>query len=163
VPVRGGPLVGATVNVTGAEPLPLADVIAIQSASDTAVHVHSALDAWTSTLPEPPAGENDAELLARLIAHCAAACVTWAREPFSMMPPLRETGSPLADTENSTVPLPCPDRPAVMLSHDTSGVAVHSHSRSVLTAIAPLPPPAGRLAAGASNATAHLANADGVV
>jgi hypothetical protein len=164
VPVRGRPVVGATLNATGAEPFPLApDVIAIQSASDAAVHVQSALDARTSTLPDPPACENDAELFASVSRHWAAACVTCARNPFSMMPPLRATGSPLAAAANSTVPLPCPERPAVMLSHGTSGSAVHSHSRSVLTGIAPLPPSAGRVAVGASNATAHLDNADGDV
>ena len=55
-PVRGGPVAGATVNETLADPLPFApDVIAIHSASDCAVHVHNALEARTSTLPDPPA------------------------------------------------------------------------------------------------------------
>ena len=62
VPARGGPVVGATVKETAAEPLPFApDVIAIQSASDAAVHAQSALDAPTSTLPVPPACDIDAE------------------------------------------------------------------------------------------------------
>ena len=163
-PVRGGPVVAATVNETIAEPLPLApDVIEIQPVSDSAVHVHSALEARTSTLPEPPDCGIDAELSASVKRHVDAACVTAARVPLSMMPPLRATGSPLGAAENSTVPLPCPERPAVMLSHGVSGSAVQAHSRSVLTGITPLPPSAGTAPAGASNATAHLDNVDGAV
>jgi len=46
VPVRGGPVVEATVNPTVAEPFPLAlDVTEIHVASDAAVHVQSGLDA----------------------------------------------------------------------------------------------------------------------
>ena len=46
VAVRGGPVVGATLNPTVAEPFPLAlDVTETQAASDVAVHVQSALDA----------------------------------------------------------------------------------------------------------------------
>ena len=162
VPVRGGPVVGATLNETAAEPFPFApELIAIQSASDEAVQVQSALDARTSTLAVPPPWPKDAALFPSVKRHWAAACVTCARDPFSMMPPLRATGSPLAAAVNSTVPFPCPERPAVMLSQGTSDSAVHWHSRSVLTGIAPLPPSAGTAAAGASKLTAHLGNVEG--
>src|SRR5690242_16179182 len=80
-----------------------------------------------------------------------------------MMPPVRATGSPFAAAVNSTVPLPCPDRPAVMLSHGSLTSAVHEHSRSAFTGIAPPPPPAGRGAAGVSNVTAHLVIVEGDV
>jgi hypothetical protein len=144
--------------------LPLApDEIAIQSASDAAVHVHSALDARTWTLPEPPACGIDAAVSLSVKLHGAAAWVTAARVPFNMMPPVRATGSALAPALNSTVPFPCPDRPAVMLSHGASASAVHVHSRSVFTGIEPLPPSAGRLPAGASTDTAHLDNVEGDV
>src|SRR5687767_9973082 len=73
-----------------------------------------------------------------------------------MMPPVRTTGSLFGVTANSTVPLPCPERPAVMLSQASLASAVHGHSRSVLTRIAPVPPLAGKGAAGASKVTAHL-------
>src|SRR5688500_13924076 len=80
-----------------------------------------------------------------------------------MMPPVRATGSLFGATANSTVPLPCPERPAVMLSQGSLTSAVHGHSRSVLTGIAPAPPPAGKGAAGASKVTAHLVIVDGDV
>jgi hypothetical protein len=55
VPARGGPVVGATVNVTVADPFPFAfELTEIQSTVETAVHVQSGLDARTSTLPVPP-------------------------------------------------------------------------------------------------------------
>jgi len=55
VPARGGPVVGATVKVTVADPFPLAfELTVIQSTSDTAVQVQSALEARTSTVPVPP-------------------------------------------------------------------------------------------------------------
>jgi hypothetical protein len=62
------------VNETAVDPRPLAPaVIVIQSASDAAVHVQSPLEARTSTPPDPPPGGNDAELLASVYRHCAAA------------------------------------------------------------------------------------------
>lgn len=74
VPVRGGPVVGATVNEIAADPHPLAPaVMVIQSASDTPVQAQSGLEARTSTPPDPPAGEKDAELLASVNWHCEAA------------------------------------------------------------------------------------------
>src|SRR4029079_17957648 len=109
VPVRGGPVVGATVKATAAEPLPFApEVIASQSASDAAVHAQSALDARRSTLPDPPPCDIDADVLASVNWHCAAACVTCARDPLSMMPPLRATGSLLAAGGTSPGPAPRP-------------------------------------------------------
>jgi hypothetical protein len=122
VPVRGGPVVGATVNATGAEPLPLAfDVTEIQLASDVAVHVQRALDARTSTVPLPPVCGNDVALLDNSYLHSPAAWVTCARWPFTMTAPVRVAGSAFAPTANCTVPDPCPVDPAVMLTQPTSG------------------------------------------
>ena len=74
VPVRDAPVVGATVNPTAPLPVPLApDVIAIQSVSEVAVHVHSALDGRTSTRPGPPVCANTAELSVRVYRHWPAA------------------------------------------------------------------------------------------
>jgi hypothetical protein len=62
VAVRGGPVVGATLNATDAEPFPPAgEVTVIQFTLDAAVHWHSALDACMSTLPFPPGCGNDAD------------------------------------------------------------------------------------------------------
>ena len=107
VPVRGPPVLAATVNATGLEPLPLTfDVIAIHSASDAAVHVHSGLEARSSTLPVPPACPNDAEVPASSNRHSPAACVICARRPLTMTPPLRATGSAFAAALNWTAPSP---------------------------------------------------------
>jgi hypothetical protein len=55
VPARGGPVVEATVNVTGTDPLPFAfELIVIHGESEAAVQVQRALDARTSTVPLPP-------------------------------------------------------------------------------------------------------------
>jgi|KBSMisStandDraft_5_1062788.scaffolds.fasta_scaffold579646_2 hypothetical protein len=80
VPARGGPVVDATENPTGSDPFPLAlELIETQSTSDVAVQVHSGLEARTSTLPVPPAFENDVALLDNSSLHSPAAWVTWAR------------------------------------------------------------------------------------
>ena len=50
-----------------------------------------------------------------------------------------------------------------MLTQATSGWAVHWHSRSVLTSIAPDPPEAGTGVPGASTVTAHFDNVEGEV
>jgi hypothetical protein len=50
-----------------------------------------------------------------------------------------------------------------MLSQLESDVAVHWHSRSVVTATDPAPPVAGTLEADGSNATAHFVSVVGVV
>lgn len=64
---------------------------------------------------------------------------------------------------NWTVPGPWPELPDVMLSQLESDVAVHWHSRSVVTATDPAPPAAERVEADGSNATAHLVSVVGVV
>src|SRR5262245_13493162 len=122
VPDRGGPVVDATVNPTAAEPFPLAlDVMEIQLASEVAVHVQSGLDARTSTLPVPPVCGSDVALLDNSNLHSPAACVSWARWPFTITLPVRTAGSAFAPTANWTVPGPWPVEPAVMLTHPTSG------------------------------------------
>ena len=61
-------------------PVPLApERMVIQSASATAVHVHSALDARTSTCPVPPAASKLPDSSASVIVHSPAACMTSAR------------------------------------------------------------------------------------
>ena len=101
VPARGGPVVAATVKETVADPFPFApELIEIQFTSDTAVHVQSALDACTSTLPVPPVCGIDVALLERSIRHSPAACAICARWPFTMTPPVRAAGSAFGATLN---------------------------------------------------------------
>jgi hypothetical protein len=107
VPVRGAPVVGATENDTAAVPLPLAfEVIEIHSASDVAVQVHNGLEARRSAVPDPPVCPNDAELLPRSNLHSPAACVICARNPFTITPPVRPTGSLFDAALNCTEPSP---------------------------------------------------------
>jgi hypothetical protein len=101
VPARGGPVVDATENPTGSDPFPLAlDVMETQSTSDAAVQVQSGLEARTSTLPVPPAFENEVALLDNSSLHSPAACDTCARWPLTMTPPVRVAGSAFAATMN---------------------------------------------------------------
>jgi len=80
VAVRGGPVVAATVNVTGADPFPFAfELIVIHSTVETAVQVQSALDARTSTLPLPPLRESAVALLDNSKRHSPGACAICAR------------------------------------------------------------------------------------
>jgi hypothetical protein len=76
---------------------------------------------------------------------------------------LRGDGSAFALALNATVPGPCPDAPAVIFSHAPSALAVHWHSRSVLTVMEPAPPPAGRVEGFAEVVTAHFAVVEGAV
>jgi hypothetical protein len=97
VPVRGGPAVGATLKVTGPDPLPLApEAIVIQSTVDVEAHVQSGLDDRTSTLPVPPACGNDADALLSVMTHSPAACVNCARTPLTTTAPVRVIGSTFA-------------------------------------------------------------------
>jgi len=76
---------------------------------------------------------------------------------------VRGEGSPFGLALNATVPGPCPDVPAVILSHPPSVLAVHWHSRSVAIAIDPVPPPAGRVEGFAVVVTPHFAVVEGAV
>jgi hypothetical protein len=101
VPARGGPVVGATVKVTVAEPFPFAfELTEIQSTSDAAVHVQSGLDARTSTVPVPPLWGSPVALLDSSSRHSPAACATCARCPFIITPPERDAGSAFAAALN---------------------------------------------------------------
>src|SRR6476646_7387592 len=97
VPARGGPVVEATLKLTGAEPFPLGfEVMDTQSTSEAAVQLQSALEGRTSTLPVPPARGNDGAWLDSSSLHSPAAWLTWARGPFTITPPLRAAGSAFA-------------------------------------------------------------------
>jgi hypothetical protein len=72
VPARGVPPAASTEKPTLPLPVPLfPDRTVIQSASDVAVQTHWPLDALTTMLPLPPAGEKDADESWRLISQSA--------------------------------------------------------------------------------------------
>jgi hypothetical protein len=80
VPVRGAPVVGATVKVTAADPVPFVfEVIEIQPEDDDAVQVQRGLEDRTLTLPDPPVCANAADESDNSKRQAAAACVTCAR------------------------------------------------------------------------------------
>jgi hypothetical protein len=164
VPVRGGPVVAAISNVTAPVPVPFAGGrIVIQSESEAAVHVHSALDARTSMRPDPPDGSKLAASCPRVTVHSPAACAISARWPFSTMAPRRTAGSGLDAASNWTAPSPWPLTPALMLSHVLSDDALHAHSRAVVTAICPVPPVAGTGVSGGETETPHFETVAGDV
>ena len=100
-PVRGGPVVAATSKFTTPAPVPFAAPrIVIQSASATAVHAQSALEALTSTRPDPPPRSKLPESGAREIVHSPAACMTSARWLLARIAPRRTSGSGLATASN---------------------------------------------------------------
>jgi hypothetical protein len=79
VPLRGGPVVGATSNATCDVPVALAVRSVIQSASSVAVHPHMPLDARTCTVPFPPPWPKLAALSTSEKLQGAAAWVISAR------------------------------------------------------------------------------------
>ena len=90
-------MVGATLKVTGLDPLPLApEAIVIQSTVEVEVHVQSELDDRTSTLPLPPVCGNAADARLRVMTHSPAACVNCARRPLTTTAPVRAIGSTFA-------------------------------------------------------------------
>src|SRR3954462_5748014 len=57
----------------------------------------------------------------------------------------RGAASAFSDTRYATDPSPCPDAPAVIVSHAALLEAVHAHSRDTLIETAPDPPAAAKL------------------
>ena len=89
----------------------------------------SSLDAPTDCEAADREYEHDAD---------AAAWLTVNVWPATVSVPARGVGSVLAATENCTVPLPVPDAPAVIDSHETLAVADHAQPCSVVTFTEPV-------------------------
>jgi hypothetical protein len=138
VPLRAGPVVGATPNWTVPFPVPLPPLeIVIHGALLVAVHPHSGTVA-TATAVEPPvlATEYDSELMLKVQPELWR--TTNARPP--MVSVALRAGPVVGATENWTVPFPFPEPPLVIVIHDAPLDAVHSHPAPVVTAIVPEPP-----------------------
>lgn len=178
VPVRGGPVVAATVNVT----LPLAEPdvapwMEIHGTAVDAVHAH-ALPAVTVTVAEPPVAPNVCDDGATTIAHDAggggggggggagpgpggagdgeelAGCVTEKSSPATTSVPVRATLTAGA-TRKMTAPGPVPLEPCVTVIHGALLAAVHGQAAVVVTAIVLLPPASGALWPSGAIAYAH--------
>jgi hypothetical protein len=135
----------------------------IQLESETAVQVHMALDARTAMVPEPPAGVKLADDSPSCITQSAAAWVTLARWSLSSITPRRDAGSLFAAATYSTLPSPCPLLGPLNVSHAAVELAVHAHSRLVVTASAPRPPDAGTLSSEVPRLTEHRGTVEGAV
>ena len=92
----------------------------------------------------PPAGTDRLVGYDRIRASEAAACVTVKLCPAIVSVPLRGLMLLLAAALNATVPLPLPLAPLVTVSHDVLLLTpVHAQPAGVVTAVEPVPPPAG--------------------
>jgi hypothetical protein len=140
VPLRAGPVVGATPNWTVPFPLPLLPLATvIHGALLVAVHPHPAA-VVTATVPEPPvlATEYDSGLM--LTWHPLPWVTVKTCSPIRSVP-IRE-GPSHAPTRNATVPGPVPDVADVIDIHAVSLCADHGQAASVATLIVPDPPSA---------------------
>jgi hypothetical protein len=138
VPLRAGPVVGATANWTAPFPFPLPPpVIVIHGALLVAVQSHAAT-VVTATMPEPPAAatEDDSGLMLKLQPEL---WLTANARPAMVSVPLR-AGPAFGATANWTVPLPLRLPPLAIVIHGALLAAVQSHPAAVVTATAPEPP-----------------------
>jgi hypothetical protein len=150
VPVRAAAGFAATLNATVPLPVPDAPLVTVNHAAFAlAVHAHVFADAVTVTVPvvPPSAASCDAgEILKVHGGGGAAACVTVKVFPAAAIVAVRELLVVLAATVNLTLPLPVPERPAVMLIQDALVVAVQAQVLAdEVTAIDPDPPAAATL------------------
>lgn len=158
VPLRDGPVVAATVNVTVPSAVPDVEPgIEIHGTTVDAVQAHP-FPAVTVTVPEPPPAPNECDAGTTTYAHDAGGggggvgggldtfggWVTENTWPATTSVPVRGTWMPGA-TENVTAPDPVPLEPEAMLIQSALLAAVHGHAGMVVTAIVPLPPAPGAL------------------
>jgi hypothetical protein len=138
VPDREGPLVGAAVNPTDPDPLPLSpDVMVIHEAPLDALHAHPA-PVVTVTLPLPP--PEGIVWVSGAIAYVQPwPCTTVTVCPPMVREPVR-AGPLAAATAKLTVPPPLPLAAPVMVIHGTLLAAVHAHPLAVFTVTVRVPP-----------------------
>jgi hypothetical protein len=140
LPLRAGPVVGATVNWTVPLPFRLpAPAIVIHDALLVAVQSHAA-PVVTATVPAPPvcATEADSGLM---LKPQPLLCVTVKTCPPIRRTPLR-AGPSHVPTRNATVAGPVPDVADVIDIQAASLCADHGQAASVVTLIVPDPPSA---------------------
>jgi hypothetical protein len=157
VPVRAGPVFAVALMVTSEVPVPLPlDAMTIHETRETAVQTQNSC-VVTATCSSPPAAPVLRVAGPTEISQVLASCAISARWPFTAMAPARVAVVRFGAAENGIVPEPCPLVLDMSVSHGTSAVAVHWHSRAVSTVIAPVPPPDAIVAAEAWTDTAHRA------
>jgi hypothetical protein len=154
VPVRDGPVLADALIVT--EPLP--DPVPTPTTAShatllAAVHEHAGSATWTATVVVPPAVVIDCEVgwIAKLHGVApGAGCVTTKVWPPIVSGAIRATPV-FGATEKSTVPLPFPFEPDVIVTQGAPLVAVQAQPASVLTETLPVPPPAAIVALDGAN------------
>jgi hypothetical protein len=87
--------------------------------------------------------------------HGAAACVTVNVMPATLNVPVRDDVAVFAVAEKLTVPLPLPEAPAVIVSHDAPLVAVHAQPVAAFTPTDPDDAAAASVADAADSVGAH--------
>jgi hypothetical protein len=139
VPERGPPVVGAALNPTVPEPVPLAPEVTVsQEALLVAVHAQPPPVA-TSMFPVPPldgisvvSGEIEYEQLAGPCWFTLNVCPAIVTVP--------ERAAVVGATVSLTVPSPEPLDPDVIVTQLTLLVAVHAHPAAAVTLTATSPP-----------------------
>jgi hypothetical protein len=142
-PLRSLPVFLVKLNVTVPSPVPLApDVTVIQASLLLAVHAQ-VLPVDTLTV-DVPAAEPTSRLFGEIeYEHgMTAACVTVKVCPAIASVPFREPAL-FAATRNPTEPLPVPELPEVIVTHEALLAAVHAHPAVVVTFTLPVPPDTG--------------------
>jgi len=144
VPVRGlEPKFAATATRTVPSPLPAApSTIASQDAPVPAIHAHPGAAVTVMVAVSPAAG------LAIVVGdaakeHGTASCVTVTVLPPIVSVAARGLEAVFGATVTLTVPLPEPEAPAVIDSHDALEAAVHAHPAGAVIETVLFPPPAG--------------------
>jgi hypothetical protein len=140
VPLRAGPVVGATANWIVPFPFRLPPlVIVIHDALLVAVHSHPGA-VVTATVPEPPLLATEYDSGSMLTWHPLPWVTVKTCSPIRRVP-IRE-GPAHASTRNATIPSPVPDVDDVIDIHAVSLCAVHGQAAAVVTLIVPDPPSA---------------------
>src|SRR5687768_6179583 len=129
--------------------------MASQSISLRAVHEHAEPLAVTLRVRRSPSEETVA-VGGTMKTHAAASWLTATCCSLIAMAPRRCEGSALVVTLKATFAFPCPEAPAPSCIQLLEDVALHEHSRFVLTVRVPPPPPASNLAGSATAVSGHL-------
>ena len=155
---RAAPVFGAADSVTLPLPLPDAPWLTVShGAALWAVHEHPLGPVTLRRASPPPAGTDTVDG-STLNVQGAPCCVMSTRFWLTSTAPVRAAAAVFAAAAKVTVPGPWPFAPPVIVIHPAWLVAVHEHSRLMLTETDPLPPSPGGLSPVPDRLTAHFAD-----
>src|SRR6186997_2641080 len=165
LPMRAMPVFAVAENLTVPGPVPAeapvgpTEVVS-QDALLVTVHGHP-LNVVTVMVPSPPSTGTVSRRGEMSIRQVAPACVTLAVAPFTEMSACLAALPVFGEAWNLISPLPCPAdgvRAEIQLA---PADAVHAHSASADTVMAPAPPPAATASWLPLTATWHFATDEG--